>query len=583
MSGRLICRLKHGLVGSVALVALVGCSSVGAGNDPLKTNFLDEGGTGPAISNSIPGQYLAGRQALRERDSRTAWTYFKQAYEADPEDNLLLQNTFQAALEDGQLEEALKLAAAIEQKNLQSVDTARLLLAVDNIRQGSFAEAIKRIEALDEERFNILLKPVLTAWARVGQGDLNSANAALDGLDKYQGFDLLKPYHLALLAHASGQVDVARQAYEAALKGPSGRAVRLVRSYGIFLAEQGAKDEALKLFENYRKRFPMSPTVQQLINKLEAGKDLEPIIRSPQQGAAEALYSSASIVSQQQVNSLAVTLAQLSLLLRPDLTPSHILLAEIAEDRRQYDQARDYYKKIPAGSPYAENAEIRIAWLSYRLGERAEAVQKLEALVQKDPSNIEPLIVLADLSRDGKDWQRAAENYGKAIDNIGAAKNRLWSLHYARGISYERLDDWKKAEADLQKALELRPDNPQILNYLGYSWVDRGENLEGAKTLLIKAVSLRPEDGYIVDSLGWLYYRLNDLENAVKQLERAAELQPEDPTINDHLGDVYWRVGRRGEARYQWQRALWLEPEGDQIPLIERKLKEGLPAGDGDQ
>ncbi|MBO6826008.1 MAG: tetratricopeptide repeat protein [Sneathiella sp.] len=580
MGDRFFCRLKHGLVGSVALVALVGCSSVGAGNNPVNTNFLDEGGTSPAISDTISGQYLAGRQALRERDSRAAWEYFQKAYEADPEDDLLLQNTFQAALENGQLSDAIKLAAMIEQKNLSAIETARLLLAVEDIRLANYDSAIQRLNTLERDRFNIVLKPVLTAWALVGQGDFNAAKASLDTLDEYKGFYILKSYHLALLADAAGQVEVAKEAYETALKGPSGRAVRLIQSYGAFLAANGAQDDALKLFKNYQANFPLSPTILDLVATLEAGQELKPLINSPIQGAAEALYSSASIVSQQQINSLAITLAHLSLLLRPDLTPSHILLAEIAEDRRQYDQARDYYRLIPAKSPYAENAEIRIAWLSYRLGERDQAITKLENLIQKDPRNIEPLIVLADLSRDGKDWARAAKNYGKAIDNIGAAKGRLWSLHYARGISYERLGAWSKAEADLKKALELRPDNPQILNYLGYSWVDRNENLEEAKSLLIKAVSLRPEDGYIVDSLGWLYYRLNDFENAVQQLERAAELQPEDPTINDHLGDVYWQVGRYEEARYQWQRALWLEPEEDQIPIIKQKLKDGLPVGD---
>ncbi|MBE7635554.1 tetratricopeptide repeat protein [Sneathiella sp. P13V-1] len=583
MNTRLLSRLKRSAAGGVLLLSLVGCSTVGAGNDVVPGTFLDEGGTSQAVEGTLSGHYLAGRQALRARDTEAAWEYFSKAYQNDPEDELLLGSAFQAALADGQIEEAISLARLVEARNLVGVSTARLVLAIENIRTGAFEEAAGRVAKIQPDRFNILLKPVLQAWILVAQGNLLEANKALDELDKYNGFKLLKPYHLALLAHASGQDDVAREAYDAALKGPSGRAVRLVQSYGIFLLEQGQRDAALKLFTDYRTRYPMSPTIQKIITTLEAGGSLEPLIGNPAEGAAEALYSSASIISQQQINDVAVTLANFALRLRPDLTPARILLAEVAEDRLQYARAREYYSAIPKNSPYALNARIRVAWLTYRLGEEDQAIQNLEQLIAENPGNIEPLIVLADLSRDRKDWDRAARNYGFAIDNIGSAKSRLWSLYYARGIAYERKGTWDKAEADLKKAMELRPDNPQILNYLGYSWVDRGENLEEAKSLLIKAVALRPQDGYIVDSLGWLYYRLADFENAVIQLEKAVALQPEDPTINDHLGDAYWKVGRKSEARYQWQRALWLEPEEDLVPGIQKKLDEGMPDGGSDK
>jgi Flp pilus assembly protein TadD len=151
-----------------------------------------------------------------------------------------------------------------------------------------------------------------------------------------------------------------------------------------------------------------------------------------------------------------------------------------------------------------------------------------------------------------------------------------WSLFYSRGIALERSGQWKRAEADLLHALELKPDQPLVLNYLGYSWIDRGENLERGLKMVEKAVELRPEDGYIVDSLGWAHYRLGDYPNAVQYLEKAIELVPEDPTINDHLGDAYWQNGRSIEARYQWRRALQFGPQEDEVKPIEAKLESGL-------
>ena len=231
---------------------------------------------------------------------------------------------------------------------------------------------------------------------------------------------------------------------------------------------------------------------------------------------------------------------------------------------------------VKAQSAHGRNAQVRAAWATYKLGDIDEAKTMLEAVAASYPKDIEALVVLADVSRDAKDWKTAAQDYGRAIDRLPALERRHWSLFYARGIAYEQSKQWPLAEADLVKSLELQPDHPQVLNYLAYSWVDRNENLEQAKDMLIKAVSLRPRDGFIVDSLGWLYYRLGDYNDAVIQLEKAVSLEAADPTITDHLADAYWRVGRREEARYQWQRALWLDPSTELAPLIREKLKAGL-------
>jgi Flp pilus assembly protein TadD len=188
------------------------------------------------------------------------------------------------------------------------------------------------------------------------------------------------------------------------------------------------------------------------------------------------------------------------------------------------------------------------------------------------------LMLLGNLWRSEKDFPKAVSAYDRAVTRIGKLEERHWNLLYARGIANERAKNWPRAEADFKKALELKPNEPYVLNYLAYTWVDRGENLEEAKKMLDEAVRQKPEDGAIVDSVGWAYYRLGNMEKALEYLEKAIEITPEDSAINDHLGDVYWRVGRRAEARFQWNRALSLNPEPEDVAKIKEKLEKGLPA-----
>ena len=197
-------------------------------------------------------------------------------------------------------------------------------------------------------------------------------------------------------------------------------------------------------------------------------------------------------------------------------------------------------------------------------------------MAQREPTRPDSLIALGDLLRGEDRFAEAEAAYTRALQRVPAIDRRHWRLLYARGIAYERTKRWPQAEADLLKALELEPEQPFVLNYLGYSWVDQGLNLDRAKAMLHRAVELRPEDGFIVDSLGWAYFRLGEHDKAVTYLERAVELEPGDPVINDHLGDGYWRVGRMREARFQWQRALTFEPEPELATVIQDKLVNGL-------
>jgi tetratricopeptide (TPR) repeat protein len=210
-----------------------------------------------------------------------------------------------------------------------------------------------------------------------------------------------------------------------------------------------------------------------------------------------------------------------------------------------------------------------------------EARQQLEKLIASHPDDLEAILALGNILRDRKHYAECADAYSKAIDLIPNPTKPTWTVFYFRGICFERSKQWAKAEGDLKKALELYPEQPHVLNYLGYSWIDQGVNLDEGMRLIKRAVEQRPDDGYIVDSLGWAYYRIGKYDEAVKNLERAAELKPMDPTINDHLGDVYWKVGRKLEATFQWTHARDLKPEPDELAKIEAKLKDGMPEDAG--
>ncbi|MDH5772856.1 MAG: tetratricopeptide repeat protein, partial [Rhodospirillaceae bacterium] len=274
----------------------------------------------------------------------------------------------------------------------------------------------------------------------------------------------------------------------------------------------------------------------------------------------------------------AMVLAQLALYLYPDFPAAISVVGGILESYQRYDDANSVYKKITKSSIMYEQAQLRIAANLERLEQVDAAIKMLKEISTENKSNANALVELGDVLRRAERFSDAATAYSQALGRISKIEKHHWGIFYSRGISFERSGNWKKAEADFLTALEMEPDQPFVLNYLGYSWIEKKLNLEKAVSMIQKAVDLRPRDGYIVDSLGWGLYQLGDFATAVKKLERAVLLRPEDPIINDHLGDALWRVGRLREARFQWERALTLDPEEKDIEKIKEKLQSGLSA-----
>jgi len=300
------------------------------------------------------------------------------------------------------------------------------------------------------------------------------------------------------------------------------------------------------------------------------------LIQNAQEGVAEALFGIASSLNRQGGYETSLVLGQLALHIRPDFPVMQYMLGGILEQLDRNADAIAMYKRLPDDSPFGATAKIRIANNLDIIEREDEAIVILKAAAAARPNDPRPKTNLGDVLRRMEKWEESAAAYDLAVERMGELQPQDWQILYTRGIVLERAKKWDRAEKDFLKALELFPDQPLVLNYLGYSWVEKGLHLDRALEMIKTAVKKRPHDGYITDSLGWVYYKLGRYQEAVPELERAVELRPEDPIINDHLGDAYWRVGRKLEATFQWNHSLVLGAEPELQEVLHQKLKHGL-------
>jgi tetratricopeptide (TPR) repeat protein len=521
------------------------------------------------------GSYLAARHAGSERDAAAAAAYYMDVLKLDPRNPDLISRTFLSVLTDGEIDEASKLA-----ERLLDVDhtdrISRLVIGIRELKLKHYGAARQQFVQSVRGPVTDLTASLLQAWALYGSGD---ARAAVDTLDKLSGPDwygIFKDLHAGMILDLSGNKKEAGVRYAAAYKADP-TALRTVESYGRWLSRNGSKDDALKIYADFAKQLPDHPLIVEEMKAVTAGEKLPPLVDSPQAGAAEALYGLGASIGRRGGEDLALIYLQLALYLQPSHTMALLSLGDLYEDLKKPDLAIKAYERVPASSPLSRNAEIQLAVDLDTLDRTDEAKAKLQHVIADHPKDTEAIIELGNIQRGRKDFAACADTYGKAIDTVPNPEKSNWVLFYFRGICYERSHQWPAAEADMKKALELFPEQPLVLNYLGYSWVDQGVHLDQGMDMIRKAVEQRPDDGYIVDSLGWAYFKTSNYDEAVKNLERAVELKPEDPTINDHLGDAYWRVGRTLEAHFQWSHAKDLKPEPEDLPKIEAKLKDGLP------
>ena len=419
----------------------------------------------------------------------------------------------------------------------------------------------------------------MQSWILQGQGKSEEAIAQLEPLRKRDGLGLLADMHSALIYDQAGDPDQAKANYLAALGDGAQNSLRLTRLAANFYMRNGDDEAAQSLFDNARGADEGSSLLTAMAAQ-DTGQSgaPAPVVRDERDGMAEVLFNLAGLLSQERAEDVALIYTYQALELRPDFEMARMLLGEILERKGRDEKAIAAYRQIDQASPLTWVARLRVAEALERLERTDDAIHELESLAEERPDSFEPLYRVGGLLRNQERFGEAVEVYDRAIDRLGEPAPRHWSLLYFRGIALERSGDWTRAEQDFLKALELQPEQPYVMNYLAYSWVEQKLHLEEAEQMLIRAVELRPNDGYIVDSLGWVYFKLGQHDKAVAFLEQAVELRPQDPVINDHLGDAFWRVGRRQEARFQWRRSLSLGPENDQVAIIEAKIDEGLEA-----
>ena len=530
----------------------------------------------PGITFS--GNYLAGRHAQTSRDTLNAAVFLGAAAKMVPDNAELLRRAYVLALSEGDITSGIEFLQRIEKLG-GNAPLAEIVHSARLIKSGKYADVGKYFKTDGEKLtgINAYVGPILNSWALAGEKKFSEAIKTLEKDKEKTGSLAFSELHLGLINDMGGNTQAAEKNYDAVIK-EAGLSLRLAQHFGGMLERSGNTTRALEIYAKYDAIDEGYGTLDAAKKRMKSGIKPQPEINSAGRGAGEALFGLASSLSTQGATESAMVLAQLALYLHPDFPAAISVVGGILESYQRYDDANSVYKKITKSSIMHEQIQLRIAANLERLEQVDAAIKMLKEISTENKSNVNALVELGDTLRRAERFKDAATAYSQALGRIGKIEKRHWGIFYSRGISFERSDNWKKAEADFLTALEMEPDQPFVLNYLGYSWIEKKLNLEKAVSMIQKAVDLRPRDGYIVDSLGWGLYQLGDFATAVNKLERAVLLRPEDPIINDHLGDALWRVGRLREARFQWERALTLEPEEKDIEKIKEKLKSGLNA-----
>ncbi|MER2534688.1 MAG: tetratricopeptide repeat protein [Rhizobiaceae bacterium] len=566
-------------------LALLAAASVAAAL-PAAASQPDPARPEPVRVTSFSGAFLAARVAEADNDLVSAIDYYKKALAFDPENIGLQQSLMLALISRGRFDEALPYADKL--KTAAEVERfSRLALAVDSLRKKEYGQVDYWMKLALSSDLDTLITALVSAWGKVGEGKGAQAVAALDGLKGPEWYRLFLSYHKGLIADAAGLADVARKNYRAASEDvTAGSAapetwLRAVEAYAGYLSRTGKKQEALAVIDKAGQMATGSLPLTQLRARIESGAAIAPMAGSPTDGAAEALLNLATALNRGGGEPFVQLYLQYALALKPDSDVALVQLAAVAEQQQDAQGAIDLYRRVPADSPLKRASDLQMGLNLADLDKRDEAIAELRRLIDAEPGDMRAYLALGGVYASKEDYRGAATVYDEAVARLESAGQKAssadWNIWYQRGIAYERLKEWPKAEPNFRKALEINPEQPQVLNYLGYSWVDMNMNLDEGMDMIRRAVELRPSDGYIVDSLGWAHYRLGQYDEAVTELERAVSLKPDDPVLNDHLGDAYWRVGRKLEATFQWAHARDLKPDDAVMESVRRKLVEGLP------
>ncbi|MCZ2203897.1 tetratricopeptide repeat protein [Bartonella sp. A05] len=530
-------------------------------------------------TRSFTGSYLAGRLANYENKTNLAIDYFKQALVYQPNNVEIQKEIFEAMLSVGAFKEAVKQAKKLKKQGIVTPFIS-LTLSIENLIKKDYKNVQSLLKFEASPPINNPISELIGAWAIFGSGNQSKA---IKDLEKRLGpiwYDLFIHYHLALMNDLAGHTQNAKKHFIQALTNQQAAIIapdtyeRIIIAYASFQVRHKMRSQAIETLRHGEQILLGRESLKNIRKRIEKGANLKKLVETSQQGAGEVLYSFGAFLNQKNSERVARIFEQLSLTLYPQNDAILFQLANISAKLKDFDQAIKLYRALPLKSPYHKDGQLRLALTLANNNNRDEAIQLLTSLKEKFPNDRYILTALANIHMQKNNFSESIKIIDYAIAQITDFQKEDWKLFYQRGIAFERLQQWPKAEIDLRKALELFPNQPQVLNYLGYSLIERNQNLEESLQILQKASELDPPDGYILDSLGWAHYKLKQYDKAIQMLESAVRLKPEDPTFNDHLGDAYWQVGRKREAVFQWNHAL--DGEHKNPEKIKEKMKFGL-------
>jgi tetratricopeptide (TPR) repeat protein len=527
------------------------------------------------VGMSTTGAYLAANLAADRSDLGAAARFYRVVFDRNPGNVDLASRALILWLQDGEIERAAPMAEVVINVN-SSFEPARLVLATKAVKDERYDLAIMHLGAIPDDSFSALTAGLLSAWIEAASGDVAASLVSLAGIRQS---DLLAAYHGALIADLSGRSDEALTLIRAAYQ--LGGSQRLTEAYARILARTGNRSDAVALLDAFLDAVPDHPTLGPLRDDILAGAEIAPSVGSAQEGAGEVFYGLASSLAGSEDTTVAIVYLQFARYLAAGNDLASTLLGQLLQGEQRLAEAVVVLDSVPETSPFYPIAATLASAADASRGLSEPATARLEPIVAENPTDIAAVNLLARLYQSDERWEDTLVLLSNTIDAVEIFPAEDWVLFFRRGVAFERLGRWDEAEVEFRRALALSPDEPDVLNYLGYTWVDRGENLLEALDMIERAALQAPNSGAIIDSLGWAYYRLGDFEAAVATLEVAVTLATDHYVILDHLADAYWRVGRILEAGYKWRQALTEAPDEETAAGIREKIENGLPELDG--
>lgn len=569
------------LGGAFALFFGVAQADTQATAEPPKMKVL---APPPSATHGEVGSYLAGRYARQVGDADAASYFFSHSLSHDPYDENLMKQAVRTHVLAGRMDDAAVISANLSAL-YEGTQLSHLVLLATALQKNDVPTARKELAKIDPYGLFSVIQPTLEGWVVLAETGKPKEIAVSDHIKKLMVFEPFVAFQNALIFDAGGDAASARGYYEQAAQDMSGISYRNLLALVDFYVRQGEEKQARALYAQYLEENRTSQVLDGVsfedVVADARRSDGKPFVATAAEGVAEEFFAMAGMLYGENVTAETQLYLRLALYLKPEMADALLMLGAILEEAGEHGKAIGFYDKIPAHGAVYRRAQVRKAFVLSGTERVTEALALLDELTKKYPKSSDVYVTLGDVYRKQSKFGKAVQAYTSALDAVGSPlKEHQWPVLFARGISYERDGEWDRAEKDFKTALDLYPDQPDVLNYLGYSWLMKGTNLEKAKEMLEQAVAERPEDAHIIDSMGWALYMLGDYAGALEYLEQAVNLMPNDPVVNDHLGDALWRVGRKTEARFQWEKALYFGPEDAEREKIEQKMKVGLGAKD---